>query len=427
MTLSHAYRDGILCVEDVPVPQLAAAVGTPFYAYATAQLRHNYQAFAAALAGLNATIYYAIKANPSIAVTRTLAACGAGADITSAGELERALYAGIRPERIIFSGVGKQPHELQAALLAGIHQFNVESIPELRALSAVAQGLGLSAAIALRINPDVDARTHRKIATGETGTKFGIDHAQLDTAMQLATSLPGLAFKGFHVHIGSHLNDYEPFREAFTTLAELVRVWRGKGIAITRLDLGGGVGIPYDGESLPPVADYAAIVRDVIGPLGCELAFEPGRRLVGDAGMLVTRVITDKQGAERRFLIVDAGMNDLVRPAMYQARHSILPVRANGTVADSETGRADVVGPVCETGDLFGLDYRLPGVGAGDLIAILQAGAYGSAMAGTYNGRALIPEVMVSGSDYAVSRRRIAVTEQLSWESVPHWLADSPA
>jgi diaminopimelate decarboxylase len=271
----------------------------------------------------------------------------------------------------------------------------------------------------LRINPNVAARTHRKTSTGETGTKFGIDHTQLNEALTLATTLPGLDFKGFTVHIGSHVFDYEPYREAYEKLAELVQATRAKGMAVERLDLGGGVGIPYDGQSLAPFTDYASIVRSTVGKMDCALSFEPGRRLVGDAGILLSRVTYDKMGSRQRFLILDAGMNDLVRPAMYDARHSIVPVRES----KSDSVLADVVGPVCETGDLFGVDYELPGVKQGDLVAILQAGAYSASMASTYNGRALIPEVMVSGSQYAVIRRRIPVTEQIGWECLPPWMA----
>lgn len=409
---AFAYRGGVLCADAVPLASIAESIGTPFYVYSETRLRENFRAFFEPLAGLRPLICYAVKANPNISVIRALAGCGAGADITSAGEMERALKAGVPSHKIIFSGVGKTREEIAAALKAGIYQINAESIPEIRVISEVASRLGVIAPLALRINPDVAAKTHYKIATGEMGTKFGIDAAQLGEAMALTRDLPGLALKGFLVHIGSHLFDYGNFREAYGKLADMVGYWRSQGFSITRLDLGGGVGIPYDGETQAPFADYAKVVHETVGHLGCELAFEPGRRLVGDAGALVARVIYDKRGASRRFLIIDAGMNDLVRPAMYEARHSIMPVRESA----SGTEAATVVGPVCETSDLFGDSYMLPGVGEGDLVAILQSGAYGAAMASAYNGRALVPEIMASNDKFHVIRRRVSVTEQISWE-----------
>ncbi len=419
MTSAFSYRNGVLCAEAVPLETVAADIGTPCYVYSTEQLKRNYREFADAFRGMQVSIHYANKANANQAVTRVLAECGAGVDITSVGELERAVYAGVKPDKIIYSGVGKRRDEIMAALLAGVYQLNVESIPELRQISEVANELKKRAPIALRVNPDVDARTYKKTSTGEMGTKFGIDHTQVDEAIKLATGLPALDFKGFTVHIGSHVHDYEPFREAYRKLAELVHATRAKGIEVSRLDLGGGVGIPYDGQTLAPFSDYATIVRETVGDLGCALSFEPGRRLAGDAGVLIGRVIYDKQAVTKRFLILDAGMNDLLRPAMYEARHSILPVRENSS---ANTVPADVVGPVCETSDSFGADYNLPGVGQGDLVAILQAGAYSAAMSSTYNGRPLIPEVLVSGTQYSVVRRRISVAEQITWESTPPWM-----
>jgi diaminopimelate decarboxylase len=419
MMSAFTYHEGILCAESVSLEAIAADVGTPFYVYSTAQLKANYKAFADPFAEYKPMICYANKANPNQAVIRTLADCGAGADITSVGEMERALAAGVPPEKIIYSGVGKQRDEIAAAIHTGVRQINVESIPEIHLVDAIAAEQGKRAPIALRVNPDVAAHTHKKLATGELGTKFGIDLMQLDAAMVLVAQLKNLDFKGFHVHVGSHSSDYEPFRDAFLKLAELVGLYRAKGCAITRLDLGSGVGIDYDGQRLAPFSEYVAVVKETVGSLGCELAFEPGKRLVGDAGVLVGRVVYDKQGHSKRFLIIDAGMNDLVRPAMYGARHSIIPVHE---CAESATRLADVVGPICETSDLFGEDYRLPGVSAGNLVAILQAGAYGSAMSSNYNGRPLIPEVMVSGSHYAVVRRRVSITEQMSWEALPPWL-----
>lgn len=415
VTDAFSYRAGALHVEGVAVDTIARDVGTPCYVYSKARLIENYQAFVAPLAGLPVKIFYAVKANANHAVIRTLAECGAGADVTSAGELERALNAGIKPEKIIYSGVGKMRGEIEAALIAGIYQFNVESMPELQRIDDVAQSLGRKAPVALRVNPNVAARTHKKISTGELGNKFGIDLAQLDEAMTLVASLKNVELKGFQVHIGSHIYDYEPFREAFTKMAELILLGRQKGFNLTRLNLGGGVGIPYDGQTLAPFVDYAAIVRETVGNIGCEILFEPGRRLVGDAGLLISRVTYDKQGANKRFLILDAGMNDLVRPAMYDARHSIVAVHRDAAYADDRL--VDVVGPVCETSDLFGEDYALPNVGEGDLVAILQAGAYSAAMSSTYNGRPLIPEVLVLGDKFAIVRRRISVAEQIGWES----------
>lgn len=413
MSENFTYEAGALHAEQVPVTRLADEVGTPFYCYSAAQIAANYRAFAAPFSDLNTKIFYAVKANPNTAVIAVLAGLGAGADVTSAGEMERALHAGVKPEDIIFSGVGKTRDEIAAALKAGIYQFNIESIPELHAVSAVAAAHNMRAPIALRVNPNVAAHTHFKLATSETGVKFGIDAAQLDEAMALTQSLPSLDMKGFQVHVGSHLYDYEDFNDAFGRLADLVRHWRLQGFAIDRLDLGGGVGIPYDGQTQAPFANYAAIVNKTFGNIGCELSFEPGRRLVGDAGILVTRVVYDKRGSSKRFLILDAGMNDLIRPAMYEARHSIIPVLQK---QGGEDVLADVVGPVCETGDLFGVDYRLPGVGAGDLVAIQQAGAYGAAMSSNYNGRPLIPEILVTGNSYSIIRRRISVSEQIGWE-----------
>ena len=416
---SFSYRNGALCAEAMPIAEIAADVGTPFYCYATERLQENYRAFASPFAGLNAMVCFAVKANANQAVIRTLANCGAGADITSVGELERTLQAGVKPEKIIFSGVGKTRDEIRAALLARVHQLNVESIPELRMIGEVAAQLGVVAPILLRVNPDVDAKTHKHLSTGHKETKFGIEWEQLDEALRLATNLSGLAFKGLSIHVGTYVPDYSPFRLAFERLAELVKRLRGEGYVIERLDLGGGVSIPYDGESLPPFADYAALVKEIIAPLGCAIAFEPGRRLVGDAGILVSRVIRVKEGVTKKFVIIDAAMNDLVRPAMYGARHEIIAA----TDAPAAAKAVDVVGPVCETGDLFGADYRLPELAAGDLVAILQGGAYGCVMASAYNGRALIPEVLVSGAQYAVVRRRIVVAEQIGWEGLPSWLA----
>ncbi len=424
MTSAFAYRNGVLHAENVSIEKIAAEVGTPCYVYSTAQLKANYKAFADSFAGMKAMICYAIKANTNLAVTQTLAACGAGADVTSAGELERAVAVGITPDKIIYSGVGKRRDEIEKALSVGVYQLNVESIPELKMIAKVAEQMNRIAPVAIRITPNVAARTYKKTSTGELSTKFGIGFAQLDEAMQIATTSKHLRFSGFQVHIGSHVFDYEPFRDAYRKLAEQVKVWRAKGVKIDHLDLGGGVVIPYDGQSLAPFSDYAKIVKETVGDLGCELSFEPGRRLVGDAGILVSRVVYDKDTPRKRFIILDAGMNDLIRPSMYGARHSIIPVQEK---KDTDAPLADVVGPVCETGDLFGEDYQLPGVTADSLVAILQAGAYSSAMSSMYNGRAYVPEVIVSDSQYAVVRRRIPVEEQMGWASLEPWLKAAKA
>jgi len=414
-----SYRNGALCAEAIPLAEIAEAVDTPFYCISVKQLQRNMRAFATPFADLNATIHYAVKANPNLAVIRTLADCGAGADITSAGELERALEGGINPNKIVFSGVGKTRSDITAALLAGIYQINAESFSELALIDQIATELSKVAPVALRVNPDVQAGTHEKTATGHKESKFGINLDQLAPAMQFLLSKPSLSFKGLSVHVGSHLHDYEPFRLAYRRLAQIVGLLRAQGIAVERVDLGGGVGIPYDGRTVAPFADYASIVHEKIAPLGCAISFEPGRRLVGDASVLVTRVVHVKEMASKTYAVVDAGMNDLVRPAMYGARHEIICARKE---EGEETSPVSIVGPVCETSDLFGDGYLLPPLRSGDLIAILQAGAYGSAMASTYNGRALVPEVMVYGVKHAVVRRRIAVAEQMRWESIPDWM-----
>ncbi len=407
------YVKGSMRVEDVDVNDIVEAVGTPFYCYSARRLRDNYHAFAKAMEGLDATVCYAVKANMNRAVIKTLADCGAGADVTSVGELERALGGGVPANRIVYSGVGKRREEIAAALEAGIDKLNAESLPELYSISQVAAELGITAGICLRVNPDVDAKTHKKTSTGHKESKFGIDMEQLDEAIKLASTLPWLQFRGLMVHVGSHVYDYEPFRLAYSKLADMVRDLRGKGFKIDRLDLGGGVGIAYDGQQIAPFADYAAIVRETVGGLGCALVFEPGRRLVGDAGILVSRVVYCKKTPSKNFLIIDAGMNDLIRPAMYEARHSIRSVRQ----ATGELASYDVVGPVCETGDMFGENFHLPTMQSGDLIAIMQAGAYGSAMASAYNGRPLPPEILVDGASFKVVRRRVTVAEQITWET----------
>lgn len=419
----HAFtrRDGILHAEDVPLPRIAEVVGTPVYVYSHAALTGRYRAFAAALSGLPATICYALKANSNQAVIRSLAVLGAGADVVSEGELRRALAARVPPSRIVFAGVGKTAAEMRSALAVGITQFNVESVPELEALSAAAVAVGRRAPVALRINPDVDAGTHAKITTGRKENKFGIAFAEVPAAYARAASLPGIDVVGVAVHIGSQLTELAPFEAAFRRVAEMVGVLRDRGHHIRHLDLGGGLGIAYRGETLPGPEAYAAMVRRTVGSLECELMFEPGRYLVGDAGVMVTRVIYVKRSAERSFLIVDAAMNDLVRPAMYDAYHPIEAVQ----VQPEGLEPVDVVGPVCESSDIFAAQRMLPPLAAGDLLSIGAAGAYGAVMASTYNSRPLIPEVMVKGAELAVIRPRQSVEDLIALDRLPAWLPAS--
>jgi diaminopimelate decarboxylase len=417
------YREGELFAEAVPVARIADAVGTPFYLYSAAALSARYRAFAEAFEPVRPLICYAVKANSNLAVLRVFARLGAGADVVSEGELRRALLAGIPPQRIVFSGVGKTGDELAAALAAGIHQINVESIPELRRLSEIAAARGATARIAIRVNPDVDALTHAKISTGKKENKFGIDIDEAVDAYRLAGDLPGIEPVGLAVHIGSQTGGgLGPFREAFERLAELIVELRQVGLVVRRVDLGGGLGIRYHTETPPDPKDYARLVQGVFGTLDVEIACEPGRVLVGPAGLLVARVIYVKDGASRRFVIVDAAMNDLIRPALYDAWHDIVPVRlpAPGAVLSP----ADVVGPVCETGDSFGSGRELPPLAEDDLVALTAAGAYGAVMSSTYNSRLLVPEVLVAGSRFAVIRARPSYDAMLGLDTVPEWLAD---
>ncbi|WP_207479892.1 diaminopimelate decarboxylase [Arenibaculum pallidiluteum] len=417
---AFTYRGGVLHAEAVPLPRIAESVGTPFYCYSTAALDAAWHAFADAFAGSDVTICYAVKANSNLAVIRTLAQRGAGADVVSVGEMRRALAAGIPPERIVFSGVGKTAAEMAEAVEAGIYQINVESLPELRALSAVAAGLGRRAPVAVRVNPDVDARTHAKISTGRKENKFGIDIDLARAVYAEAAALPGIRPVSVAVHIGSQLMELEPFRMAFERVAELVRVLREDGHDIRRMDLGGGLGIRYRDEAPPSHGEYARIVREVAGALGCHVTLEPGRALVGNAGILVSSVIYRKEGVGRNFLILDAAMNDLMRPSLYDAWHTIVPVKEPGP--GSAVQPIDVVGPVCESTDTFAVQRPLPPVAEGELVAFLSAGAYGAVMASTYNTRPLIPEVLVNGSDFAVVRRRPTIEEILAAEAIPAWL-----
>jgi diaminopimelate decarboxylase len=419
-----ARRDGTLHAEAVPIPRIAAAIGTPFYVYSTGAFTAGYRSFAEAFAAEKPLICYAVKANSNLAVLRLFAALGAGADVVSEGELRRALAAGVPPERIVFSGVGKTAEEMAAALAAGIHQINVESLPELHLLSAVATELGRTASVALRVNPDVDALTHAKIATGKKENKFGIDLGEAAAAYRLAGSLPGIAPVGLAVHIGSQLTHLDPYRIAFGRLARLVRELRTGGLGVFGVDLGGGIGIRYRDERPPAPADYAQVVHEVFGPLDLALAFEPGRALAAEAGLLVARVLYVKEGATKRFVIIDAAMNDLIRPALYDAWHDIVPVHLPEPAAPPAP--ADVVGPVCETGDTFAVDRDLPPLNAGDLVAFTAAGAYGAVMSSTYNSRLLVPEVMVTGDRFAVVRARPSYDALLSLDTIPDWLDGVP-
>jgi diaminopimelate decarboxylase len=416
------YRNGALFAEDVALSALADGVGTPFYCYSAATIRRHFRVFSDAFAGLGAMVCYAMKANSNQAVLRLLAKEGAGMDVVSGGELARALAAGVPGSKITFSGVGKTDEEIGAALDAGIFCFNVESEPELDAISRIASAKGRSAPVSLRVNPDVDARTHKKISTGKAENKFGVPLSRAREVYARAAKLPGVEIAGVDMHIGSQLTDLEPFDEAFTLLAELVRDLRADGHDISHVDLGGGLGIPYhegdDPQSYHPER-YAEIVRRRFAGLGCKLVFEPGRLIVGNAGVLVTRVIYVKQGEAKTFVIVDAGMNDLVRPTLYDAHHDIIPVRAPGDRAEIV---ADVVGPVCETGDYLALDRKMPEARPGELLAVLTAGAYGAVQAGTYNTRPLIPEVLVDGARFAVIRPRPSVADLIAMDRTPDWI-----
>jgi diaminopimelate decarboxylase len=421
---AFAYRDGTLHAEDVALEAIATAVGTPAYVYAAAPMRARVRELLAAFAGQRVLICYALKANGNLAVVRTLADEGAGADIVSGGELQRALAAGVPPARIVFSGVGKSRAELAMALEARIAQFNVESVPELVALGELAAARRLRAPIALRINPDVTAHTHDKISTGRRGDKFGIAHDRALEVYDLASRLAGIEVVGLHLHIGSQILSLEPFAAAFRRGVELIEELRARGIAIRRLDLGGGLGVRYrEGPELD-LAGYAALVRELTAGLDLELVFEPGRWLVAEAGVLLTRVLYVKEGALRPCVVLDAGMNDLLRPALYDAWHEILPVRA--PAPDAPLQAVDVVGPICESADVFARARDLPPVVAEDLLVLTGAGAYGAVMASDYNSRPLAAEVLVDGARHAVVRPRIEPATRFASERLPPWLA-SPA
>jgi diaminopimelate decarboxylase len=414
------HRDGVLHAEDVPVPAIAAAVGTPFYCYSTATITRHYRVFDAAFAGFDRLIAYALKANSNQAVIATLARLGAGADVVSEGELRRALAAGVAPDKILFSGVGKTGREIAFALDSGIRCFNVESEQELDLLSAIASEKGAVAPISLRINPDVDARTHEKISTGRKADKFGIAFDRARAVYARAATLPGIRVVGVDMHIGSQVAELEPFDAAFGVLADLTRALRADGHRIEHVDLGGGLGIPYrDDETAPPLPSaYADIVKKHMNSIGGELIFEPGRVVVGNAGILVTEVIRVRDGGDRHIVVVDAAMNDLIRPTLYDAWHRIGEVRRT----DAVDAVCDVVGPVCETGDFLARRRRMKLPEAGDLLAIYSAGAYGAVQAGTYNSRLLVPEVLVNGADFAIVRPRPSYDDLIGLDRLPNWL-----
>ena len=416
------YRNGALSAEDVGIGEIAAVVGTPFYVYSTATLLRHFRLFDEALEGLDHLVCYAMKAASNVAILKTLAQAGAGMDVVSEGEYLRAKAAGVPGDRIVFSGVGKTAREIRTALTGGVRQFNVESEPEMAVLNTIALELGVVAPITIRVNPDVDARTHAKIATGKSENKFGIPISRARDVYAHAATLKGLKVIGIDVHIGSQLTDLEPFEQAYAKVAELTEILRGDGHEISRLDLGGGLGIPYShSNQAPPLpTDYGALIKRTVGHLGCEIEIEPGRLIAGNAGLMVSRVIYVKSGEGRTFLILDAAMNDLIRPAMYEAHHDIVPV------VEPDPGIAprtyDIVGPVCESGDTFAKERALPPMSAGDLVAFRGAGAYGAVMASEYNSRPLIPEVLVKGDQFAVIRRRPTLDEMINRDTIPEWL-----
>jgi diaminopimelate decarboxylase len=415
------YRGGILHAEGVALDRLADAVGTPFYCYSTATLTRHYEVFAGAFADVRALVCYAMKANSNQAVIKTLANLGAGADVVSGGELKRALIAGIPPEKVMFSGVGKTEAELAAAVDAGILCVNVESEPELMLLSAIATAKGRRTDISLRVNPDVDARTHAKIATGKSENKFGIPISRAREVYAHAAKLPGVRVSGVDMHIGSQITELQPFDDAFALLSEFVHMLRADDHVIEHVDLGGGLGIPYrDGDDPPGPKAYAAVVKRATASLDCTLIFEPGRLIVGNAGILVTRVLYVKRGEGKTFVIVDAGMNDLVRPTLYEAHHEVRPVKE--PPAGAPKILADVVGPVCESGDFLALDRTMAEPAPGDLLAVMTAGAYGAVQAGTYNTRPLVAEVMVKDNRYSLVRAHVGVDEIIALDRLPDWM-----
>lgn len=416
------YKDGVLFAENVSIPEIAASVGTPFYCYSKATIERHYNVFSSAFSGMETLVAYALKANSNQAVLTILAKLGAGADTVSEGEMRRALAAGIPANKIVFSGVGKTAHEIDFALNAGIYCFNVESEPELELISARAVPLGKIAPVSLRVNPDVDAKTHAKISTGKSENKFGIPRIHARKAYARAAQLPGINVTGIDMHIGSQITDLQPFDDAFALMVQLVEELQADGHQLDHVDVGGGLGIPYrDGNELPPSPQaYAEIVHKHIRPLGLKCVFEPGRLLVGNAGILVSEVIYVKDGDGRNFIIVDAAMNDLIRPTLYEAYHEIKPVIS--AAENAEQIHADIVGPVCETGDYLGLDRDIARPKSGDLFAVFSAGAYGAVLSNTYNTRLLIPEVLVDGDRFHVVRKRSTYEELIALDNIPDWL-----
>lgn len=416
------YRDGVLHAEDVPVAEIAAQIGTPFYLYSTATLTRHFTLFDEALSGMPHMVCYAMKAASNQAILKTLADLGAGMDVVSGGEYARARAAGVPGDRIVFSGVGKTEEEMRMALEGGIRQFNLESEPEMERLSRIASSMGVEVPVTVRVNPDVDAKTHAKIATGKSENKFGIPISRAKEVYARIKDLPGLRAVGIDVHIGSQLTDLEPYRQAFLKVGELTDALRAEGHEIQRLDLGGGLGIPYtrSNEAPPLPSQYGDLIRETLGDKGCEIEIEPGRLVAGNAGIMVSRVIYVKSGEGRDFLILDGAMNDLIRPAMYDAHHDIVPVvePAPGT----EQQPYDIVGPVCESGDTFAKQRMMPPLAEGDLVAFRSAGAYGAVMSSEYNTRPLIPEVLVKGDQFAVIRPRPSFDDIINRDTLPSWL-----
>lgn len=416
------YLNGVMHAENVNLRMIAENVGTPFYCYSSATLVRHYEVFSRAFADLDSLVCFAMKANSNQAVLQTLARLGSGMDIVSEGELRRAAAAGVPGDKITFSGVGKTDREIALALEANIFSFNVESEPELEAISRIAASKSVKAHVALRVNPDIDAKTHKKISTGKSENKFGIPISQAREVYARAVLLPGLQVTGVDMHIGSQITDLKPFDDAFALLADFVIQLRADGVDVRHLDIGGGLGIPYhasdDAEAYAP-ARYAEIVRHRLGSLGCKLVLEPGRLLVGNAGVLVCKVLYVKQSENRTFVIVDAAMNDLIRPTLYDAHHDIFPVNLP---SDRDLWVADVVGPVCETGDYLALGRQMPKCQSGDLLAIMSAGAYGAVQAGTYNSRLLVPEILVKEQDWAVVRPRPTYESLIGLDNIPPWL-----
>jgi len=414
-----AYRNGVLCVEAIPLSEIAEDVDTPFYCTSAKQLQRNYRCLTTPFHGMDATFHYSVKANANLAIIRVLADCGAGAEVASVGELERALEAGVAPSKMMLSGLGSTHDDIAAALLAGVKQINAETISGLLQIEHVASVLGKIAPVSLRINPEIDVRGPDRREASCKDVKGGLDFDSLGEALRIVISSEHMVFKGLAVHVESADGSCEDYRACYQRLAMIVGILRGQGIAVDHVDLGGGLGLSREGHCGTPIATYASLVRDIVAPLGCALSFEPGRSLVGDASALVTRVLHVGDVNGKSAVVVDAGLNDLMTPALHNIRHEIIAVREG---PDKTGAPVSIVGPVSESKDLFGDNYMMPPLQAGDLISIMQTGAYGSVMASGFSGRALVPEVLVSGAQYAVIRRRIAVAEQMGWETIPDWM-----